>query len=1306
MPFDFLLASIAEAYAGRVAAVVLSGTGADGSVGLSAIRANGGVTFAQLPSEAGQAGMPENAIATGLVDHVLPVAGIAAELLRFAQPGYISRAEAPEAIKPQSAPPPPWLSEVTALLRVVRGLDFTSYKAGTLVRRTLRRANMAGFPDQDIAKYLELLRHNSDELGLLANDMLINVTGFFRDAWVFEYLSEKLVPGLVADHPEGQPLRIWSAACSTGEESYSIAMLFLDEIKRNRPGLRLQLFATDVDADALALARDGFYPSTIADVVGQERLHRYFAADDNGWRISSELRGSIVFAVQDLLGDPPFSQIDLIFCRNMLMYLDAVAQEKVIATFHFALRPQALLLLGSAETAGAIQGRFELVSKQARLYRRVGDQRPLRQRFFAPTPSFSRLSKTPGRTAASEDPAKLCHELLMNRHAPPTVLIDDKFICLVLSGNTDRYLRVAPSFELRGLLPMLPQTQRGPLRAAVARAARSDGPITTMSRDGHDGQPFSMSVEKAICNSETVFLVSFHDAITAAAGEPLPLNDVALTLERQLEALRAELDEALAHIENADFEERASRADTLSINEEYHTANEELLTSQEELQSLNEELTALNGQLQETLDRQRTTADDLQNVLYSTDVATIFLDTDLRIRFFTPATRRLFRMLPTDIGRPMSDLAPAVVDATLNTDAQRVLSDGIAIEREIAGAAGDWFVRRILPYRTHLDRIEGVVITVVDITERKNAARVLVEARLQADAANLAKSRFLAAASHDLRQPLQTLVLLQEVLMQKTESEDVQVLLDRLARTLTSMTSMLNTLLDINQIESGSVLADVQPFPVATLLDRIGQEFGIHADAYDQNLRIVPNSAIILSDPFLLSQIVHNLVANSLKYTRRGTALVGCRRRGRLLDIEVWDNGVGIPPSELDAVFDAYHQVGAADRDRNRGLGLGLSIVRRLSDLLEHKVSVESVPGKGSMFRISVPLATSAVPAPQADVAQPDTSAPHVGVDILLIDDDTDLLDLVGLLLASAGHRIATAMDEAGAFKVLQETMPKPAIIITDLNLAGKEDGLHLVAKIRERVGSELPVIVLTGDISVEALARIPEQGCFRVAKPVRMQEMLQVIDRLVAQHNSAQVADEIVYIVDDDPTVLAELTALLRSDGFVTRGFESSEALLEGWTPHSAGCLLIDATLPGLGGLELIRRLRDDELLPPCIIITGHGNIRLAVDAMKIGALDFIQKPASGALVLESVRKACLLGRNRRAELTERHNAAALIGSLTTRQRQVMQMIVNGHPSKNIAADLRISPRTVEKYRAEVMRKTGMRSLPALARLVLAAAL
>ena len=607
------------------------------------------------------------------------------------------------------------------------------------------------------------------------------------------------------------------------------------------------MFASDIDPDAVATAREGYYPETIEADVSPERLARFFTKEPHGYRVSPELRAAVVFTVQDLLADPPFARLDMVSCRNLLIYLGHEAQARVVSLFHFALREGGVLLLGTSETIGDISSGFELISKSERVYRRTGRGRSGEFGFsMSPGSGVRALARKaqeqlPSRQAVF---AELCQRLVMETYAPAAVLINRKHECLFSLGPTDRYLHMAPGHPTHDLLAMVRRDMRVRIRSAIQRASQQNARVVVDSgrtAPAADGIAFGVDVQPVRSEGEDLLLVCFVDAPQddrkrgrATASRDLPR---VAELEQELSATRTELQGAIRDLDVAGEEQKAINEEALSIQEEYQSTNEELLTSKEELQSLNEELTALNTQLQETLERQRTTSNDLQNVLYSTDVATLFLDTGLNIRFFTPATRSLFNVIAGDIGRPLADLTSLAVDGTLPADARTVLRTSEPIEREIEAHSGAWYMRRVLPYRTDDDEVEGVVITFVDTTERRRVADALEAARRQAQLANVAKSRFLAAASHDLRQPLQTLALLQGLLAKSVAGEAAQKLVSRLDDTLGAISGMLNTLLDINQIDAGTVGVEVADFRVAELFDRLRDEFGYHAEAQELALR-------------------------------------------------------------------------------------------------------------------------------------------------------------------------------------------------------------------------------------------------------------------------------------------------------------------------------------------------------------------------------------------------------------------------------------------------------------------------------------
>jgi two-component system CheB/CheR fusion protein len=1334
LPFDFLLQSIAEAYGPRAVCITLTGTGADGSLGLKAIKRNGGLVLVQEPKEAAYDGMPRNAILTGLVDSVLVIDKMPETLATYdkALPAQPGGPHVPVSVSKDNG-----LAAIIDLLREKTTHDFRLYKKGTLQRRIERRMLIAKDEPSDMTQYLEVLRSDDNEAELLAKDLLINVTRFFRDTEVFNALAAKTIPEMIKTHHSGQPLRVWVPGCSTGEETYSLAMLFREAISAAKSPIKLQVFASDVDSDAVASAREGLYPTTITAEVSDDRLSRFFSKDEHGYRVLPELRAAVVFTVQDVLSDPPFSRLDMISCRNLLIYLDTDAQAKVISLFHFALRAGGILLLGSSETAGHVEGRFEVISKPERLYRRIGQSRAGELNFLLnandDTPSRSRPAQSQSmlRQAAL---AELCRRTVMDSFAPAAVLINLKHECVYHLGPTDRYLQVPAGHPSHDLLAMASPRLRTKLRSAIQTAIQHPGrTVVNHCRTGHgaSARTFGIDVQKVLNAGEAFLLVSFVDEPSAGvvALSPVAKGDMSriTQLEQELEATRNELQGAIQDLEVSGEEQKAINEEALSVNEECQSTNEELLTSKEELQSLNEELTALNGQLQETLEQQRTTSNDLQNVLYSTDVATIFLDTELKIRFYTPTTKSLFNVIPGDIGRPLADLNSLATDGELLADARTVLHKLAPLERQIESRQGVCFIRRILPYRTHDNSVEGVVITFTDISEQKRTALALESAKREAETATAAKTRFLAAASHDLRQPLQTLKLLQGLLLETVDGPQPRKLTIRIGETVGAMSGMLNALLDINQIETGEVQAHPISFRISDLLDRLRDEFNYHANSQGLRLRTVPCRLMIHSDPRLLEQMMRNLLSNALKYTRQGRILLGCRRHAGWLSIQVWDTGSGIPEEQLQAIFEEFHQLENPARERSRGQGLGLSIVQRLGALLGHQVRVQSTVGKGSMFSIDValaPIENGGLSELSAGASAPGLADPnpHLGM-ILLVEDEPDLRELLGSLLTSQGHQVAAVADGVAALDWIAHGGVQPDLIFTDHNLPRGLTGLQLIITLRQKLGRNIPAIVLTGDISTQTSRDVALEHCTQLNKPVKLVEVNHVIQRLLAQTERVSAAETpshveettpptgheplatpIVFVVDDDNMLRETIRMVLEAAGHAVNDFHSCEAFLAAYVPGRESCLLVDANLPGMKGLELLQKLRAIGDCMPTMMITGSNDIALAVDAMKAGAAGFIQKPFERSELLDSVTRALEHSRDANKLSAWKQEASDQIADLTPRQHQIMEMVLAGHPSKNIAADLGISQRTVENHRAEIMKRTESKSIPALARLALAA--
>ena len=1105
MSFDVLLESLAKEYRERAVAIVLSGTGTDGSVGAKAIKEAGGLVIAQDPDEAEYEGMPRSVIATGAIDLILPLEKIPESLGKYARHEYLKR----EKTKAEVITAGTGMAKIVDLLRKKTPHDFTLYKDGTLGRRIERRMALANIANAD--DYLAVLNKDPTELQRLADDLLINVTRFFRDAKAFELLALNIIPELLRKQPEG-PIRVWVPGCSTGEEAYSIAMLFLEAIGVAQRSIKLQIFASDVDDEALAFAREGLYPEVIEADVPKERLARFFTREDLGYRVSRDLRAPIVFSAHDLLSDAPFSRLDLISCRNLLIYLRPEAQERVLSLFHFALREGGVLFLGSAEGVGPGNRNFEVLFKKERIYRHVvrswpGDLEALPGRAGlrrAPAIRAEPLVAKPRRANLAE----LAQRSLLSTFAPASVLVNRSRQALYYFGPTDRYLKLPTGEATQDILLAAREGLRPAIRTALDRLEhKPEEAVDVSGRVTRDGSAVAVIVHARPIDDEVkgLSLLSFQDAprqkppSRRAVRPPIAASRIA-QLEQELDGTRKDLESAIHDREVAEEELRAVNEEAMSVSEEYQTTNEELETSKEELQSLNEELTALNSQLQETLDIHRATTNDLENILNSADVATLFLDSSFNIRFFTPAAKVLFSVIASDIGRPLADLARHFADGELLAQARQVLETLIPVAREIEGDNGKWYNCRILPYRTKDNRIDGVVITFNDITVAKRAEEALNEARLLAESANLGKSRFLAAASHDLRQPLQTLQLLQGMLADKVKDKEPLELIARGDETLTAMSAMLNTLLDVNQLEAGVVRPDIMDFPVNELLEQLKKEFSIHVQRHGLEWRVLPCRLWVRSDPRILQQMLRNLVSNAVKYTAKGRILLGCRRRRDKLRVGVWDTGLGIPQDQLRTIFEEFHQVGVFARQQNRGLGLGLAIVKRLGELLGHAVDVRSREGRGSAFAVEVPLAPAGVKVISREVERVGGEAPARSGSILVVEDDTGVRDVLELLLRDEGHQPVLAADGKSAIDLVARQSIRPDVVITDYNLPGGMSGLEVLARLREILGHDLPGLVLTGDISTETIATIARQGYVSRSKPVSARDLLGLIQSMLAK--------------------------------------------------------------------------------------------------------------------------------------------------------------------------------------------------------------
>jgi PAS domain S-box-containing protein len=743
-PVDVLFASIAVEQHERAIAIVLSGTGSNGTEGLREVRSEGGMSLVQVPETAKFDGMPRSAIAAGLADHVLAPEEMPGALLAYVHHDYVSTA-AKRAHEPPTSEAT--IDQVLEVLHARNGHDFGRYKRNTLRRRIHRRMGLRSI--ETLAAYLNDLRTNAEEVAALTADLMISVTGFFRDSDAWNAFGELVIAPLVAERENGAPVRVWVPACSTGEEAYSMAMLITEQAEAAGKRFELKVFATDAQEDNLRKARDGIYPAAALSDLPPERIRRFFEKLDGSFQVSKELRDMVVFAAQDLLRDPPFSRLDVVSCRNFLIYLEPEAQQRIIARCHFALRSGAYLFLGNAETIGRHDDLFETISKKWRIFRRVGPTRhdlidyPMRRdppRSTTDKESLPTMSEKP-----LVSPAEIARHALLEHYAPASVLIDQKGRVVYFHGTTRDYLEQPPGEPTRDLLAMARDGLAFKLRGAIREASKGDKSVTVHGRVQRSGPSRDVTVTLMPLPSSPqgskLILVSFVPrALNAESDPPSVREDAGETksgeraLQEELVSMRAELRNTIEQLETANEELKASNEEATSMNEELQSTNEELETSKEELQSFNEELNTVNSQLQHKIGELERTTNDLNNLLAGSEAATLFLDTKLAITWFAPATKELFDLVTSDIGRPITHFARKFSDENLLPDAETVLKKLTTIEAEVPSDAGRWYLRRMLPYRTRDNRIAGVVVTFSDITERKKAAEAVNEAKVYAEA--------------------------------------------------------------------------------------------------------------------------------------------------------------------------------------------------------------------------------------------------------------------------------------------------------------------------------------------------------------------------------------------------------------------------------------------------------------------------------------------------------------------------------------------------------------------------------------------
>jgi two-component system CheB/CheR fusion protein len=973
-PIDTFLFSLAQDQGEKAVCIILSGTGSDGTLGLTAIKEQGGLTFAQAAFDhQAQPGMPRSADATGAVDHILQVEDMPAMLMEYQQ--HLRKVQPKKYKEGSRYDLSAYLPDIFTQLRTGIGHDFSHYKEKTLLRRIQRRMQVLQLDEP--SDFLKILKKEPKELELLFQDLLISVTEFFRDAAAFQALEEQIIPKLLEDKGADHQIRIWVVACATGEEAYSIAILLTEALEKLSAAPKAIIFATDIDDKALSFARNGRYMKSNLDGVSPERLKRWFFPEGDQYCISPQIREMCIFSAHSVVKDPPFSKLDLVSCRNLLIYFDAALQDRLIPVLHYALKPGGFLFLGSSEGIGRRNDLFGIMDEKYRLFRRLDATSSLLSSYPPLTPGAIKNSKTSISLAEQrENLFDRGARRVMERYSPTHVVIDKRHQILSFSGQTGKFLDPSPGAASLDFFHLIQKALRPTARIMLQKAFDKQQRVVKEHipfEVNNTSKTVTLIVEPIIQASGEAqhYIVVFQEADdshekmegeTPSEGKPTEVE----LLENELRITRERLEAALDETNEAIDDLKSSNEEFQSVNEELHSSNEELETSKEEMQSINEELQTVNAELSNKNHLLLRVNSDLQNFFESTQIATLFLDEKLCVRNFTPTVTELFHLRESDKGRRVTEVANRLNYDNLESDVKETLHTFAVIEREVTlPESNATFVMKIQPYRTVAKAIEGVVITFVDISDRKRDEVALKEAKEEAERANGKKDEFLAMMSHELRTPLNSILGFSRM-METGRAGVLNEKQDRYIQNIGSsgahLLTIINDLLDLSKIEAGKMEIFYERIDIVSLLDEIKSM--MIALAQPKNVQvsyeIQPEIGQVEVDPAHFKQILINLINNAIKFNRKeaGTVVIRLHKsedQAFLVGV-VQDIGIGIPPEKLSALFQKFHQVDNSPARKHEGTGLGLALTKELIELHGGNITVESELGVGTTFTFKLPV--------------------------------------------------------------------------------------------------------------------------------------------------------------------------------------------------------------------------------------------------------------------------------------------------------------------------------------------------------------
>lgn len=1113
VPIDLFFRTLADAHGKNGVCVVLSGTGADGAAGLKRVKEAGGFCIVQDPAEAEYDGMPRSAIATNLADLILPVREMPAKILAFKQSAEKTKLPESEAENPPPELGADALREVLAILKTNTKHDFFNYKQPTILRRIARRLLVHGLAD--IPAYVQFLRENPNEAQPLLRDLLISVTSFFRDKEAFAALENDIVPRLFNGKTGSDSVRVWCVACATGEEAYSIAMILCEFASKLDDPPKIQIFASDIAESSIAEAREARYDETITADVSIERLRQFFTKDGDSYRVKKELRELVLFAPHNILHDSPFSRQDLVTCRNLLIYLNRPTQEKVMEVFHFALRQNGYLFLGSSEMAESVPKMFAEIDKKQRIYQ----SRPAASKYtgvpVAPVAeSQMKISESNGKQREGAFSFNDLHFKLVEQFSPPSVLINENYDILHLSESAGRYLRIGsePTLNLGKIAhPALRPDLLAALFAAKQENGVSESRHLRINLDGREC--FVNLTVHSIDAPEAAhgyFLVIFDEIsdesipaemlqkfVSADKGAEVVIRRLEEDLQFTRDRLRLTIDRHEVSVE----EIKSSNEELQAINEELRSTTEELETSKEELQSVNEELMTVNYELKDKVEEVGNTNLDLHNLMNSIEVSSILLNRDLQIKRFTSPVQKLFNIIPNDVGRPLAHLTHRLDYENLSADAGEVLQTLKPFEHEIKSEDERWHCVRIVPYRTANEEIDGVLITFEDITERRLAKEALKDTDRR-------KDEFLATLAHELRNPLAPIRSGLEILHRPDcSAEKVEQTLKIIERQTNQIIRLVDDLLDISRITQGKINLKKERIELKTAIElALETSRGLIESSGHQLTISLPEEFIYLdADLTRTAQILLNLLNNAAKYTQPGGKIwLTAEKEANEAVVSVRDTGIGIPPEMLSNIFEMYSQIETASSQTRSGLGIGLNVVKKLVEMHGGTIQAFSVgENKGSEFILRLPLAEEELAAAESDSDTAQTAnikMPENGTvshskekRILVVDDNADATEMLEILLSGDGHKVRTALDGKTGIETFKTFQPD--ICLLDIGLPDVT-GYELARILREMM-PEVTLIALTGWGQTEDRRQSEEAGFnHHLVKPVDFETLRTLVEQ------------------------------------------------------------------------------------------------------------------------------------------------------------------------------------------------------------------